>query len=205
MTSCPSVRAITAMLATACTASPPAHQAAETASSTSQVSATAPPQHGARTSVATTWADPSPLAAKLATPEGLVRAVAEAMRTEDETAYVALTVSTEADFAALSATMSRPAPGPTAEQLVRSRQKQAVAFRSFLATLRERGVEIRTITPTGIDVSRAATRGSMGFAEDLSFLVRTTSGEEIRVTIDDCVLAPRGWIVVDGLKLRPPK
>ena len=45
------------------------------------------------------------------------------------------------------------------------------------------------------------TQGDQGFAEDLTAVVR--SGDTtLEVTIDDCLLAPRGWLILDGLRLR---
>jgi len=134
-------------------------------------------------------------------PAQLVRKVFQALRTEDAVAYAASTVSTDEDHAALASITSHAGPRPSAAERTKIAARHGEALHRFVGELAARGIAVRSMTLGEIDTSRAKREGSRGFAEDLTFMVR--SGEtQVRVTIDDCLLAPRGWIIVDGLKLR---
>ncbi|MFO0549955.1 MAG: hypothetical protein U0271_16290 [Polyangiaceae bacterium] len=134
-------------------------------------------------------------------PEQLVQAIFRALQLADAAGYAALGLSTEADYAALGALSSSPPKRPSEAKLAEMRDKRMRTFQLITDKLVSMGITPRTMTLGDIDLSRVGERDGAGFAEDLTFIVQ--SGEtKVRVTIDDCLLTRRGWIYIDGLKLR---
>ena len=144
---------------------------------------------------------PVPTGHDLSSPEGLVRAVFAIIQSEDTEAFVGLYPSSAADFEALGAIRQPPPPPPTEEQLANMRARVAERFGEFLGELRARGIEPAEASLVEVRTDRAMVRGDQGFAEDLTAVI--SSGEvTVPVTIDDCILLPRGWGILDGLRIR---
>ena len=133
-------------------------------------------------------------------PEDLARRVFKALVKRDADAYVALTVSTVEDFEAVSE-LTGSSRVPTEEQLEDLGKKHKELFGKFLAQLDDRGVDLEGASIANIDTSRAHVKDGLGFAEDIKLTI-AWDGHELCITIDDCILTARGWLIMDGLKLR---
>jgi hypothetical protein len=140
-------------------------------------------------------------AAAHGTPEELVRAVYEALQSEDTDAYLRLVPGSAEDFQALAALRRPPPPPPSEEEIAARRAAAESRFLAFVQELRGRGWDPRDSRLVEARVDRATVEGDRGFAEDLTAVIES-GGTTIDVTIDDCLLSPRGWLIIDGLRLR---
>jgi hypothetical protein len=136
----------------------------------------------------------------LAEPAGLARAVFEVLRCGDAEGYTDLTVSRREDFAAV-AKLIQHIRIPDESRLASIRRKRAGKFRLFLGALRARGIDPARARIVRIVTDRAKVQGDLGFAEDIT-LVLGQGDTEVPVTLDDCPRTPRGWLIMDGLRLR---
>jgi len=134
-------------------------------------------------------------------PEVLVRAVFEAIRSGDADAYARLTPIERADFEALAATTQPPGPLPSDAEVAARRAVVVARFRAFLDELRGRGLDPSRAELAEVRTDRAVVQGEIGFAEDLTAVIRSGS-VTLQVTLDDCVMTPRGWLVADRLRFR---
>ena len=133
-------------------------------------------------------------------PENLARRVFKAIVKRDGDTYAALTVSTVEDFETVSG-LTHSSRVPTEQELEDLGKKHKEVFGKFLAQLDDRGVDLEAASITNIDTSRVHVKDGLGFAEDIKLTI-AWGGQELIITIDDCILAKRGWLIMDGLKLR---
>jgi len=135
-------------------------------------------------------------------PENLARAVFSALTLKDATAYKALVPNSAGDAQELAQTMGQTKV-MTDDEIAAMLEKQAKKFSDFIALLESKGFNLADAVMTDIDAHRAQVRDGMGFAEDIKFTMEA-GGKRAIITIDDCMLFKRGWLILDGLKLRDP-
>jgi len=133
-------------------------------------------------------------------PETLARAVFEALRKGDAELYLEQNVSSPQDFADASK-LTGDSSIPTEEELEALHQKIKERFNEYLALLKEKGLDPSQAQIKEIMTDKAVVKDGLGFAEDLT-LVLQQGDTVISVTIDDVMLSSRGWLIIDGLKLR---
>jgi hypothetical protein len=134
--------------------------------------------------------------------ESLGCGVFRALAGENEAAYVALVMTARADVEEARSLMDHPGalalPGQGEEE--RAREEAADEFHIVLEELKVNGIAPVSLQLQKIDASRAAVRGKLGFAEEIS--VHATAGKRrVTITLDDCFLVRGRWLVSDGLRL----
>lgn len=129
----------------------------------------------------------------LSTPEGLVDAVFQALKNHDAEAYVMLTANTREE---LQIAFENNELEPSDAQLEEIRQHRKNFFNEFVVMVEQRGIHLAKST---IKESRHLQGGAARF-ENLVLVVQ--DGEtELEILLDDCLLFPRGWLIVDCLRL----
>jgi hypothetical protein len=145
--------------------------------------------------------------------ETLARAVFEALRTGNVELYLEQTVHLKQDYKEVlknqsawstgqgTGTDRNGPPFPSDKEIAKMCQQHRDGFKDFLALLQEKGLDPSQAEIKEIKTDKAAVKDGFGFAEDLT-LVLQRGDLIIPVTIDDVMLTSRGWLIIDGLKLR---
>lgn len=135
-------------------------------------------------------------------PENLARAVFSALTLKDATAYKALLPSSAGEAQELARAMGSTKV-KTDDEIAAMLEKQEKKFNDFISLLESKGFNLTDAVMTDIDTHRAQVNDGMGFAEDIKFTMESGAKRAV-ITIDDCMLFERGWLILDGLKLRDP-
>ena len=130
----------------------------------------------------------------LSTPEGLVHAVFQALRNHDSQAYVMLTAHTKEE---LKVAFENDDFEPTDIQLEEMRQIRISFFDEFIVKVEEQGFDL---TGAVIKEIRDLQGGAAKYENYV--LVVHDGMSELEIILDDCLLFPRGWLIIDCLRLR---
>ncbi len=133
-------------------------------------------------------------------PGTLARAVFDALRKGDAELYLKQNVYVPQDFLDASK-LTGEKFFPVGEELDGIHQKIKDGFKKYLGLLKEKGLDPSQAKIKEIKTDKAVVKEGLGFAEDLT-LVLQQGDTVINVTIDDVMLSSRGWLIIDGLKLR---
>jgi hypothetical protein len=135
-------------------------------------------------------------------PENLARAVFSALTLKDAAAYKALVPGSAGEAQELAQAMGS-SQVMTDDEIAAMLEKQEKRFNDFIALLESKGFDPGGAVLTDMDTHRAQVKDGFGFAEDIKFTMES-AGKKAVITIDDCMLFKRGWLILDGLKLRDP-
>jgi hypothetical protein len=94
-----------------------------------------------------------------------------------------------------------PEQPPSDAEREESLRKARAELRETATALRARKLDPSTLELVSIKTDKAHLKGDVGFAEDLTIVVRS-NGVTVPVTIDDVAFLRGRWLILDGLKLR---
>jgi hypothetical protein len=129
----------------------------------------------------------------LSTPEGLAHAVFQALKKHDAQAYVMLTANTREE---VKVAWDNDDFEPTDAQLEELREMHRRFFNQFIVMVENRDIHLGDAT---IKEIRSLQAGSAEF--DNFVLVVQDGKTELEIILDDCLLFPRGWLILDRLRL----
>jgi hypothetical protein len=135
-------------------------------------------------------------------PENLARAVFSALTLKDAAAYKALLPGSTGEAQELAQAMGS-SQVMTDDEIAAMMDKKANKFNEFITLLESKGFNLHGAVMTDMDTHRVQVKDGLGFAEDIK-LTMESAGMRAVITIDDCMLFSRGWLILDGLKLRDP-
>ncbi len=134
-------------------------------------------------------------------PQQLVRAVFDAIVVMDSDAYLDLIVSTVEDFEDVAKYRTHPPVPINPEKQAALRDSARIEFEKLILELQKRGMDPTKARLVEVKTNKAVVKDELGFAEDLTAVLEQ-GDVRIPVTLDDCLLSRRGWLIADGLKLR---
>jgi hypothetical protein len=133
----------------------------------------------------------------LSTPEGLAHAVFQALKKHDAQAYVMLTANTREEVKVACAwAWDNDDFELTDAELEELRELRRRFFNQFIVMVENRDIHLGEAT---IKEIRSLQAGSAKF--DNFVLVVQDGKTELEIILDDCLLFPRGWLILDRLRL----
>lgn len=138
-------------------------------------------------------AAPSNAEPDLSTPEGLVHAVYHVLKNHDDQGYMMLTANTKEE---LQVIFENNDFDPTDAEIEELRQLRRDFFNEFVVMVENLGIDLAEST---IKEIRPLPRGAAAYENFV--LVIQHGANELEIILDDCMLFPRGWLIVDQLRL----
>lgn len=129
----------------------------------------------------------------LSTSEGLVQAVFHALKSRDAQRYLTLTAHTKEE---LQVIFDMGKIEPTDAEMEEFRQLRKDFFNDFIVMVENQGIDLEQTT---IKEIRPLPGGAAAYENFV--LVVQDGATELEITLDDCLLFPRGWLIVDQLRL----
>lgn len=130
----------------------------------------------------------------LSTAEGLVQAVFHALKSHDAQAYMMLTAHTKEE---LQVIFDIDEFDPTDAEMEELKQLRRDFFNEFVGIVEQQGINLAEST---IKETRSLPGGAVEYENFV--LVVQDGANELEIILDDCLLFPRGWLLVDQLRLK---